>query len=181
MFRYSFLLLFISATLLYAYYAREKVVVENSKYSTLGTFVEKYPEKTRFVSWLDNQPTQVNFNSSKIILVHFWATWCAPCAEEYGAIVRLQERFKDKIDVYTVAINDDAMSVKKFFKRFENRLDSKFFLADNNEEYRSLFGVTKIPETFVFGPNQKTIRRFVGPQKWDEEFFDEYFSVLIKN
>lgn len=57
----------------------------------------------------------------KVVLLNFWATWCAPCREEIPILVKLSERYKEK-DVRIVGINldsDNTDLVKTFIKDFQ--------------------------------------------------------------
>jgi len=58
------------------------------------------------------------------------------------------------------------------------RVKDMWFLMDNKNENRLKFGTTKVPETYVFNQQSIVIKRFVGPQDWDNPFFDSFFQDL---
>src|SRR5215831_17830908 len=39
----------------------------------------------------------------KAVLVNFWATWCPPCREEIPALIELQKKYKDHLQIVGVA------------------------------------------------------------------------------
>ncbi|MGI9036595.1 MAG: TlpA family protein disulfide reductase [Pyrinomonadaceae bacterium] len=41
-------------------------------------------------------------------LVNFWATWCAPCVEEFPEFVKINSDYKDKLDVIAISMDDLA-------------------------------------------------------------------------
>lgn len=45
---------------------------------------------------LDNKPQSIEQWRGKVVVVNFWATWCAPCREEIPVLVRLQEQLRDR-------------------------------------------------------------------------------------
>jgi thiol-disulfide isomerase/thioredoxin len=45
---------------------------------------------------LDQQPRSIDQWRGKVVVVNFWATWCAPCREEIPMFVRLQEEHRDR-------------------------------------------------------------------------------------
>jgi len=50
----------------------------------------------------------------KILVVNFWATWCAPCREEMPAFSRLQQKFADKGVQFVGIAFDNADKVRQF-------------------------------------------------------------------
>lgn len=51
-----------------------------------------------------DEPGQLSDYQGDVILINFWATWCAPCLEELPALNRLQERYRDRgLTVLTVS------------------------------------------------------------------------------
>ncbi|MGD8426347.1 MAG: TlpA disulfide reductase family protein [Balneolaceae bacterium] len=44
-----------------------------------------------------------SYRGKKIVLVNVWATWCAPCVEEFPEIVRLQRAYPDKLQVVFIS------------------------------------------------------------------------------
>lgn len=57
----------------------------------------------------------------KVLVVNFWATWCAPCREEIPTLMRVQDKTADK-GVQIVGIGlDDAAKIREFAKTFQIR------------------------------------------------------------
>lgn len=46
-------------------------------------------------------------NKGKVVLLHFWATWCPPCADEFPALVKVYTAYKTRgLEVVAVSVND---------------------------------------------------------------------------
>jgi thiol-disulfide isomerase/thioredoxin len=46
-------------------------------------------------------------NKGKVVLLHFWATWCPPCADEFPALVKVYTAYKTRgLEVIAVSLND---------------------------------------------------------------------------
>ena len=54
----------------------------------------------------------------KVLVVNFWATWCAPCREEMPAFMRLQTRWASRGVQFVGLSNEDAARVDRFAKDF---------------------------------------------------------------
>ncbi len=52
----------------------------------------------------------------KILIVDFWATWCAPCKDSFPAYQKLLDKFGDKLMVIGVSVDDDPSGIKAFAK-----------------------------------------------------------------
>jgi thiol-disulfide isomerase/thioredoxin len=52
--------------------------------------------------------------AGKVMVVNFWATWCAPCREEIPFFIQLQERYRSQGLVFVGIAVDDKAKVKTF-------------------------------------------------------------------
>lgn len=58
-------------------------------------------------------------NKGKVVVLHFWATWCPPCAREFPALVKVYTAYKPKgLEVIAVSLNDfsDMRDVMSFVR-----------------------------------------------------------------
>lgn len=102
----------------------------------------------------------------KILVLDFYATWCAPCRESIPDLMSLQQRLGSK-GVQVVGLNvggpDDRVKVAEFARElriqyplgFPDRPLTDLFLSDDQT----------IPQTFVFGRQGQLVKRFIGHQK----------------
>lgn len=113
------------------------------------------------------------------VFVHFWATWCAPCEAEFPELVELIRSLRDKknISFLLIAVNDDLKAMKKFLKKFDLNLDNIIILADNLDAHKQ-YGTYKMPESFLFAPNELIVKKFTGQQPWSQTYLVEYFNSL---
>ncbi|HEY3497098.1 MAG TPA: TlpA disulfide reductase family protein [Polyangiaceae bacterium] len=52
--------------------------------------------------------------AGKVLIVDFWATWCAPCRESFPAYQRLVDKFGGQVAVIGVSVDEDASGIEKF-------------------------------------------------------------------
>lgn len=131
-------------------------------------------EDTSFYKELSN-------DQSKMILVHFWGTWCGPCETEMPSLLGFLKKFDlTKMRVLFVATNDQAQKIEKFFEKYGPLPDKITLLIDNDEAYSRSFGSTRVPETFLFNSQKSLIKQFSGPQDWSNPYYSGLFQDLSK-
>lgn len=112
----------------------------------------------------------------KVLLVNFWATWCAPCLAEMPALEKLQREYKKK-GLQIVGVShptDKAPDVIKVIKRL--RVSYPIFFGD--EKTLSLFKVSEIlPVTIIIDREGKVRGQILGILEPDE--FEEQIKPLL--
>jgi thiol-disulfide isomerase/thioredoxin len=89
-------------------------------------------------------------------VVNFWATWCAPCIEEFPDLVKIAEDYKDRVEVVTVSLDDVAdidTLVPDFLKRMNASMPA--FLLVSADESALISAVQKdwsggLPFTVIY-------------------------------
>ena len=105
----------------------------------------------------------VNLQSpQKLVLINYWAVWCAPCRKEIPEFNQLLKDHGDQVSIY--AVNFDG-SQGELLRTEINKLGIEFpsLLADP----RGIWGlepVQVLPETLVVSAEGKLLQRLIGPQ-----------------
>lgn len=68
---------------------------------------------------LKNQPQQLSQWRGQVVVVNFWATWCAPCREEIPLFVKLQDKYRDKGLVFVGISIDQIDKTREFAESFK--------------------------------------------------------------
>lgn len=108
------------------------------------------------------QTIQLSQFRGKVVLLNFWATWCAPCIDELPSLQRLQALRPD-IQVVAVSIDDDADTYNKFLQQYSINLLSA---RDGTQGANLKYGSVRVPETFLIDRQGNIRRKFIGPQEW---------------
>ncbi len=83
----------------------------------------------------------------RVVLVNFWATWCAPCVDEMPALARLRERLAGRgFELLAVNQGESPERVAAFLRR--TGLDL-VVLLDRDKSAADAWGVRALPTTFV--------------------------------
>lgn len=110
----------------------------------------------------------------KIVLVNFWATWCAPCIDELPSLQALQRERPD-IQVLAVSIDDDPDAYAAFLKQYDINLLS---VRDGSQGANLKYGSVKVPETYVVDRNGIIRRKFISSQDWTSPEITGYLAKL---
>lgn len=114
----------------------------------------------------DGRPVPLAQRLAPVTLVHFWATWCAPCVTEIPALKELAKDFQDEpyFDLVMIAVDDEAEKVKPFLGSL-----APMALYDPTWDVANRYGTLKLPETYlvvdgqvVEVPSQERLRRETG-------------------
>lgn len=96
----------------------------------------------------------------KVVVVDFWATWCAPCRGQAPRWVALQEKYRrDGLEVLGVSLDESVEPVRTF--RRELRLNYRVGLGDAKVAER-WGGVLGLPVAFVIDRNGRLAARHEG-------------------
>jgi thiol-disulfide isomerase/thioredoxin len=84
----------------------------------------------------------------KVIILNFWATWCAPCREEIPELNRYHEESSDDVMMVGVNVREDLMTVRGYVRNIE--MDYPVVL-DREGRVAKMFQVNQFPTTVVIG------------------------------
>jgi thiol-disulfide isomerase/thioredoxin len=113
---------------------------------------------------LAGQPVNLADFKGKVVLVNFWATWCAPCIEEMPSMQRLREKLGlAGFEVLAVNYQEGAARINDFLKRRPLKLT---ILRDHDGSVRTGWGVRVFPTSFVIDTEQRIRYTVVGDVDW---------------
>ena len=105
----------------------------------------------------------------KVVLLNFWATWCAPCVREMPALDRLQAALGPE-GLAVVAVSEDRAGLKAVEPFFaETGLEHLQIYLDPKGKFWREFGVRGLPTTYLIDRQGRLIGAMEGPAEWDEE------------
>ena len=110
---------------------------------------------------LDGQSVRLSDYHGKVVLLNFWATWCAPCKEEMPWFADLQQRYGPQgLQVIGVAMDD---SDKKVIDTFAKKMGVNYPVLLGKESVATAYGdVQFLPDTFYIGRDGKILRHVQG-------------------
>jgi thiol-disulfide isomerase/thioredoxin len=96
----------------------------------------------------------------KVILLNFWATWCGPCRSEIPSLIELQNRYKDRLQIIGLVVDDDDEDAVKQVINSEG-INYPVALATN--QIRFVYGgIPALPTLFVINTEGRVVQKHVG-------------------
>ena len=103
----------------------------------------------------------------KVVLLNFWATWCAPCRKEMPGLDRLQAEIGgDDFQVVTIATGRNPVPlISRFFD--ENGVTHLPKLRDPKQQLAGQMGIVALPVSALLDRNGAEVARLIGDAAWD--------------
>jgi len=104
---------------------------------------------------------QLSDYHGKVVLLNFWATWCAPCKIEIPWFMEFQREYKDRnFAVLGVSMDEDGWdAVRPYMKDHQ----FNYRVVVGNDDVGKLFGeIDDLPTTFILDRDGHVVKKHVG-------------------
>ncbi|MDB9983453.1 TlpA family protein disulfide reductase [Candidatus Pelagibacter sp.] len=113
----------------------------------------------------------------KLIILNFWATWCAPCKDEMPSLDELQSNTKlNNLKIFPINIGQEDTSKAEFFfkelniKNLDIYMDAPITLAKK-------FSLRGVPTTILFNKEGKEFARIMGSIDFNDKEFINWLKI----
>ena len=139
----------------------------------------KNPKSYEDVTFLDINQKNVNLDDfkGKLIILNFWATWCAPCKEEMPSLDNLQSNTKlNNLKIFPINIGQEDLSKSEsFFKQLNIKnldiyIDAPITLAKK-------FSLRGVPTTILLNKEGKEFARIIGSIDFNDNKFINWLKL----
>jgi thiol-disulfide isomerase/thioredoxin len=109
---------------------------------------------------LDGKPLALADAHGKVVLLNFWATWCGPCRAEIPDLIALQTKYKDRLQIIGISVDDDdPAEVKKVVAQ----TGINYPVAMSSPEVRVEYGgIVALPTSFVVNSEGRVVQKHEG-------------------
>ena len=130
------------------------------------------------ITFLDAKKNELNLDDYKgnLVLLNFWATWCAPCKEEMPSLDQLQSNEKlNNLKIFPINIGQENLKKsQKFFKDLSiKNLEVYFISSINLPKKLQLRG---IPTTILINKDGLEFARIIGSVDFKDEKFIKWLN-----
>jgi len=125
---------------------------------------------------LDGQHLQLSAYRGKIVLLDFWATWCAPCREETPHLVELQQKYGAQgLQVIGISMDDSPDPARAFYQQFHMNYPVVMGSAETGELYGGVLG---LPIAFLINRDGRVYSKHIGAT--DPAVFEKDIMSLLR-
>jgi cytochrome c biogenesis protein CcmG/thiol:disulfide interchange protein DsbE len=124
----------------------------------------------------------VNQVKGTYFVLHFWAKWCEPCADEIPTLVEFAKKaqFAKPFKILAVSLDPTLEDAKQILPDQGNNLPANFILTlDPDHKVAERMGSYQYPETYFIDPTGLILEKWVGAQKWSKPEVYEFFKMKI--
>ena len=140
--------------------------------------INKHLKKYDNLTFMDVENKQLNLEDFKgnLVLLNFWATWCAPCKEEMPSLDSLQiHENLDNLKIFAINIGqEDLKKASEFFQDLEINNINYFF--GSPIVISKKFGLRGIPTSILFNKDGLEFARIIGSTDFANEKFINWLS-----
>ena len=135
--------------------------------------IHKKAKKLDFIEFknIENEVQNLSKFENKLVILNFWATWCAPCRDEMPSLDRLKSR-KDFNNLYVIPINigrEDLSKSKEFFKQIDiKNLDIYY---DDTKTLPNKLMLRGVPTSIIVNKKGEEAARIIGSANFDDKKF----------
>lgn len=113
-----------------------------------------------------------------VVLVNFWATWCAPCREEMPSLERLRAQTAgQRLVVLAVNVGESGRTVRNFVRKVPVAFP---LLLDRETATTRAWGARVLPASFVVGPDGRIRYSYLGALDWASDEVRAALEALLR-
>ncbi|MDR2844303.1 MAG: AhpC/TSA family protein [Candidatus Symbiothrix sp.] len=113
--------------------------------------------------------------NKKIILLDFWASWCAPCIKEMPILAQLYEDYKDQgLEIISISLDENKLKWRKAIEKHNMSWIQIINGKQQKDDIANLYGVSAIPHTILIDKEGKIVSFNLN----GEELIDEIENLL---
>ena len=121
----------------------------------------------------------------RIVILHFWASWCPPCLVEFPKLVELSKANENDITLLAVSSDETAEAVRKFYAsqlKSAAKPGNIVMVWDRDRKItHDLFQTFAYPQTIVIDGSGRMVRKIAGDADWTSPAMKAYIQFVIQS
>ncbi len=101
----------------------------------------------------------IDSSKGRVLVINFWATWCAPCVKEFPGLMALRQEFPESdLNIVGISVDYNIRPVENFVK--QHKVNFPIHLDDGS--ISTMLSVQSIPRTVIYNPAGEQILDHLG-------------------
>jgi thiol-disulfide isomerase/thioredoxin len=127
---------------------------------------------------LDRQRLSLDDYRERVVLLHFFATWCEPCRRELVALEQVSHRFVGQaLAILAVDVGEPESRIRGFFAQLPVAFP---ILLDPDRSAMQAWRVSIFPSTYILGVGRHRIWRAEGELDWSDIEIQNLLEAVLK-
>jgi len=124
---------------------------------------------------LDGKEFSLDSYKGKVVLLNFWATWCGPCRTEIPGLIELQNKYKDRLQIIGMMVDDDDEDNVRDVVKTES---INYPVAFTTPEVRMAYGgIAALPTVFIIDSDGRVVQKHIG--LYDPSLYETEVRALL--
>ena len=140
--------------------------------------IHKQNKKLKNITFLDVDNKSINLNefTGQLVIINFWATWCAPCKEEMPSLDNLKNlKAFENLKILPINVGqEDIQKSKIFFDDLKIKNLELYF--DNSIKLAKTFTLRGLPTSVIINKEGEEFARIIGSIDFGDENFIKWLS-----
>lgn len=135
--------------------------------------------------WRDFESNQHSIKElkGKVVVLHFWASWCGPCRHEFPGLLRAAQALGKDAVFLTISSDENDGPARKFLAAAKDaagvKPDNVLYGFDPMKSLTfDVFQTSALPETIIIDPQQHMRRKFPGMVEWEDNALITYIRDM---
>ncbi len=141
--------------------------------------INKEYKKYDSLTFLNAKNQKINLNSYKgnLIILNFWATWCAPCKEEMPSLDALLNNDRlNNLKIFPINVGKDNLEKSEsFFKDLDIKNLEIYF--DSPSTLAKKLSLRGIPTSIILNKEGEEFARIIGSIDFEDKKFIDWLSI----
>ncbi len=142
-------------------------------------FFSAYSQTAKDFTLKDLEGKDVTLSSLKgnIIVIDFWAMWCAACKEAFGELNGIQSKYADK-KLVVLGVNLEKAKLEKVAAFVKKAQITYTVLPDPTSSTAKLYEIKGVPSLVIIDRDLNIVKTFRGLNKSTKKEVDELLESL---
>lgn len=129
---------------------------------------------------INGKVVNLDEHKDEIVMLNFWATWCAPCKVEMPQLQKLKEKYGDKLTIVSVSVDEarDKSKIKPLIRRGNYDF---IVVHDDDRSIMSFYNPSMdLPYNVIMGYGGDIVWQGAGYSPGKEKVFEKIIDSIIK-